>query len=100
MVRRIVWTSKADEIFTRILEYYIERNGSKTYSRKLNNEVKEIISLLSKHPFLGAKTEIEDLRVIIQGDYKIFYQVNLKEIIIHLVWDCRQNPDDLNRIAK
>ncbi len=95
MVRRIVWTNKADEIFTSILEFYIERNGSKTYCRKLNKEISEIIGLINKHPFLGTKTDIENLRVIIKGDYKIFYEVLSKELIIHLVWDCRQNPDDL-----
>ena len=100
MVRRIAWTKSADKIFTYILEFYIDRNGSKTHSRKLNNEVKEIINLLSKHPFLGAKTDFEDIRVLIQGDYKIFYQVKSMELVIHLVWDCRQNPDDLKRIIK
>ncbi|MFA4852001.1 MAG: type II toxin-antitoxin system RelE/ParE family toxin [Bacteroidales bacterium] len=100
MVRRIVWTSRADEIFTHVLKFYVERNGSKTHSRKLNKEVKEIINLLTRHPFLGAKTDFENIRVLIQGDYKIFYQVKSKELVIHLVWDCRQNPEDLKRIIK
>ena len=95
MVRRIVWTSRADEIFTHILKFYVERNGSKTYSRKLNKEVEEIINLLIKHPFLGAKTDYKEIRVIIKGDYKIFYQIKPEELIIHFVWDCRQNPDVL-----
>jgi hypothetical protein len=56
--------------------------------------------LLTKHPFLGAKTDLEDIKVLIQGDYKIFYQVKSKELVIHLVWDCRQNLDDLTRIMK
>jgi len=66
MARRIVWISRADEIFTHILKFYVERNGSKTYSRKLNKEVKEIINLLIKHPFLGTKTDFENLRVLTQ----------------------------------
>ena len=52
MVRKIVWTNRADEIFTYILEFYIERNSAKTHSRKLNKKVNEVINLLSKHPFL------------------------------------------------
>ena len=59
MVRRIVWTNRADKIFTQVLKFYIDRNGSKTYSRKLNEEINEIIGLLIKHPFLGKKTEIK-----------------------------------------
>jgi len=100
MVRRIVWTSRADVIFTHILEFYIERNGSKTFSKKLNKEVKEIINLLTQHPFLGTKTDFENIRVLIQGDYKIFYQVKSKELVIHLVWDSRQNPNNLKRVIK
>jgi hypothetical protein len=50
MVRRIIWTSRADEIFTHILEFYVERNGSKTYSIKLNQEVKKSLTCLQNIP--------------------------------------------------
>jgi plasmid stabilization system protein ParE len=100
MVRKVVWTNRADEIFTRIIEFYVEKNGSKSYSRKLNSEIKEIINLLTKHPFLGTKTDFKEIRVLIQGNYKIFYQVKSVELVIHLVWDCSQNPDDLKKIMK
>lgn len=96
MAKRIVWSGRADRIFTKILEFYIERNGSKTYSRKLNKEVLSIITMLSKQPFLGIKTDAENLRVVIKGDLKIFYQIEIDRLIIHLVWDCRQNPKSLN----
>jgi hypothetical protein len=52
MARRVVWSENAHKIFTKILEFYIERNGSKTYSRKLSNEVLDLIRLISKRPFL------------------------------------------------
>jgi hypothetical protein len=32
MAKRIVWTEKADLIFTKSIEYYIDRNKSKEYS--------------------------------------------------------------------
>ena len=96
MAKRVIWSSKADGIFTKILEYYIERNGSKTYSRKLNHEILAIIAILSKQPFLGLKTDNEKIRVFIKGDLKIFYQIEIDKLIIHLVRDCRQNPKSLN----
>ncbi|MFD2563862.1 type II toxin-antitoxin system RelE/ParE family toxin [Aquimarina rubra] len=83
MARRIIWTSKADLVFTEILEFYYNRNKSKTYSRKLNQEINSIIKLLPKYPLLGIKTDVKDIRVIIKGDYKIFYQIESSEIIIH-----------------
>lgn len=95
MAKRIIWTSRTDQIFTRILEYYIERNGSKTYSRQLNRKIQSLITILSKQPFLGVKTDYLNIRVFINSDYKIFYQVSKDLLIIHLVWDCRQNPESL-----
>ena len=93
MVKRIVWTSNADRIFKKILEYYIDRNKSKTYSRKLNNEIHSLLKILLKQPFLGLKTDDENIRVFIHDNYKIFYQADHDKLIIHFIWDCRQNPD-------
>lgn len=95
MVKRVIWTSQADRIFTQILEFYIKRNGSKTYSRKLNNEVHSLIAIIAKRPFLGIKTYSENERVFIKGDYKIFYKIESDQLIILLVWDCRQDLKDL-----
>lgn len=95
MAKRIIWTSQADLIFTKILEFYIERNGSKTFSRKLNNDIQSLIAILAKQPFLGMKTEIGNIRIFIKGNYKIFCQIDNNMLIIHLVWDCRQNPEIL-----
>jgi len=95
MAKRIIWTERADKIFTRILEFYIERNGSKIYSRKLNKEVQVLLSVISKQPHLGTKTEKERFRVLIRSNYKIFYEVDKAHIVVHLIWDCRQNPEDI-----
>ena len=73
MVKRIIWTSKAEQIYSGILKYYVRRNQSKTYSTKLNNEVKKLVLLLSKHTFLGKKTQLPKTRVLIKGNYKIFF---------------------------
>lgn len=96
MARRIVWTTIADIIFTKILEYYCNRNKSKAYSRKLNKEIHAIVSILPKYPFIGKNTDLENVRVLIKGDYKIFYKVSPKEIVVLLVWDTRQNPKDFS----
>ncbi|WP_420321249.1 type II toxin-antitoxin system RelE/ParE family toxin [Flagellimonas sp.] len=95
MVKRIVWTSRADTVFTKILEYYCQRNQSKTYSRKLNKEIHQIIKLIAKYPLLGMKTDIDSIRVLIKKQHKIFYEVKANEIVVHLVWDTRQNPKTL-----
>lgn len=98
MARRIIWTSLADRIFTGILEFYVERNGSKLYSRKLNNELQTLLKILAKQPYTGLKTDFHGIRVIIKSNFKIFYEVRKDELVVHLVWDCRQNPELLRNI--
>lgn len=95
MVKRIIWTSKADQIYSDILKFYVQRNDSKIYSKKLNNEVKKLLLLLANHPFLGKKTGVTNTRVLIKGNYKIFYRINAEELVILLFWDSRQNPEKL-----
>ena len=44
---------------------------------------------------MGIKTEIESVRGLIVEDYILFYEFNNERIIVHSLWDCKQNPDDL-----
>lgn len=96
MVKKVIWTNNADRIFTKILEFYIERNGTKTYSQKLNFEIQTIIAILTKEPFLGKKTDIKGIRTLTINQFKIFYQIDNELLIIHQVWDMRQNPESLD----
>jgi plasmid stabilization system protein ParE len=96
MAKRIIWTNRADRTFSKILEFYIERNGSNTYSRKLDKEIQSLLSVLSKQPLLGFKTEKDNYRILIRSCFKIVYEIDDNQLIIHLVWDCRQNPKELN----
>lgn len=89
MARRVVWSKNGHRIFTKILEFYIERNGSKTYSRKLSHEVLDLICLISKRPFIGIRTNQEGIRLLIKGSFKIFYQIEPDLVIILFVWDSR-----------
>ena len=100
MAKRLIWTSRADSIFSSILEYYISKTGSKTYSRKLNQEIAGITRLIQKQPYIGHPSEYESIRYLIHNNYKIFYEVTEYETVIHLVWDSRQSPDNLSLFFK
>ncbi len=93
MARTIRWTSRADRIFTEILEFYYRRSKSKSYSRKLNREIDEVLELIKIYPFLGMSSNVPDTRVFISGHFKIFYEVKPDEIVVQLVWDTRQEPE-------
>ena len=93
--RKIVWSPNAEIDLLKILEYFYILNGSKTYSVKLNSKIRRAVRLLSNHPFLGLQSDVENVRALVEGDYAIFYQVDIETIRITAIWDCRQNPDNL-----
>ena len=92
---KIIWSHRSKIKLSEILEFYAERNKSKTYSQKLYRRLSKEIKLLIKQPDLGIKTDLDNVRGLIVGDYLIFYETTVDSIIIHTLWDCRQNPDDL-----
>ena len=96
--RKIVWSPTAKDKLFSILEYYTLRNKSKTYSIKLYKRLVKEINLLLKHPELGIKTEDESVRGLIVGTFIIFYESTKDMIIIHALWDSRQNPT--NKLIK
>ena len=93
--RKIIWSSKAKIKHLEILEFYYQRNQSKTYSQKIYNEIRNSVRLLTKQPRLGLKTDDPTVRALIVGDFIIFYEYTDSEIIVHTIWDCHQNPDGI-----
>jgi len=91
--RKIVWSNRAMERLYNILEFYIARNKSKEYSKKLYKLINKEIKLLIKYPELGLKTSEELVRGLIIQDYIIYYEIGEDKIIIHTIWDSRQNPE-------
>jgi len=50
MAKQIIWSLRAQNDRKEILGYWIERNKSNTYSKKLNFLFKEAVKLVAKHP--------------------------------------------------
>lgn len=93
--RKIIWSHRAQIRLFQILEFYAQRNQSKIYSLKLNIAIKKQLSQIQRQPEIGIKSEIESVRGLIFDNFIIFYEVLSNQIIIHSIWDCRQNPEDL-----
>ena len=91
--RKIIWSRRATIKLYSILEFYILRNKSKTYSTKLYTKINKEVKLLQNNPELGIKTTEESIRGLIVESYIVYYQVTGNEIVIHSIWDSRQNPD-------
>lgn len=96
MVRKkIIWSDNAWGELSQTLTYFNDRNGNSRYSQKLFKEIQKLLVIISKHPFLGKTTDIEDVRVVIFKDYQLFFKISDNRIIILTFWDSRSNPDDL-----
>ena len=93
--RKIIWSHRAKIKRLEILEFFIERNKSKTYSKKLNSKINKSVKLLVKYPEMGINTDIENIRGLIIDHIVLFYEFDSRNLIIQYIWDSRQNPDDL-----
>ena len=96
--RKIVWSNRAKIRLFAILDFYIVRNNSKTYSIKLQKLISKEVNLLLKQPDLGLKTSEDTTRGLIIENYIVYCEITDDKIIIHTIWDSRQNPD--NKIIK
>ncbi|MCU7616396.1 type II toxin-antitoxin system RelE/ParE family toxin [Chryseobacterium sp. PBS4-4] len=88
--RKIIWTTKANFERKEILEFWINRNKSSRFSKKLNVLFLEALKQICIYPNIGRKTSDQNTRVIIVRDYLIFYEFTDHEIIIQSVWDGRR----------
>jgi hypothetical protein len=93
--RKIIWSHKANIKLFSILDYYTQRNKSTLYSRKLYKKFKAKLTLLLSQPEIGIITDFEKVRGLIVDNFILFYELTPEFIIVHSLWDCRQNPDDL-----
>jgi len=91
--RKIVWSSRAIKRLYAILDFYIDRNKSKTYSAKLHRLLNKEAKLLLKYPEIGLKTTKPSVRGLIIDFFIIYYEITEDKIIIHTIRGCRQDPD-------
>ncbi|MGK6351618.1 type II toxin-antitoxin system RelE/ParE family toxin [Parapedobacter sp. DT-150] len=93
--KKIVWSHKARIKLFEIMEFYAKRNQSTAYSTKLYKLFTKNTRLLLKHPKLGIKTSVEEVRGLIISDYILFYEFIDDTLVIHTLWPCKQNLEDL-----
>jgi len=91
---KIEWSIEAKLDLIDILNFYILRNKSATYSKKLNSKIQDSVKLISKHPLIGVQSDIDSVRALITGDYQIIYEILDNSILISMIWDCRRDPED------
>jgi plasmid stabilization system protein ParE len=96
--RNVIWTRTADIQFVGILGYWVEKNKSTAYSKKLMKLVSERTKKIAENPFIHKSTDFTSVRVASLGNFSIYYKIYNEEIIITAFWDNRQDPKKLLKI--
>lgn len=98
--RNVIWTKTADIQFVGILEYWVKRNKSTTYSKKLVGMVTARTKQIATSPLIYKATDFNDLRVASLDNFSIYYKITETSILISAFWDNRQDPKKLLEILK
>ena len=82
--RKIIWSQRATIKLFGILDFYANRNRSKTYSSKLYKRFIKELGQLHKHPHLGKATDIDSIRGLIVDRIHFVLRNNRRQ-------DCRSH---------
>jgi plasmid stabilization system protein ParE len=96
----IEWTDKAKRHLKDIFDFYVETAGRKI-ATEMATDIKVATKPLTKFPQMAAiEPFLSDLpekfrSLVVRGHYKVIYYADSDTVHILAVWDCRQNPDNL-----
>lgn len=93
--RNVIWTKTADVQFVGVLQYWLEKNKSNSYPKKLISLVTDRTKQIAETPYIYKSTDFKDIRVASLGNFSIYYKVTKDSIIILAFWDNRQDPKKL-----
>lgn len=99
---KIFWTETAINQLKDIFDYYNE-NASIKIARKVTKKIIERTIQLEKNPNSRQtepllKKRKSNYRYLVEGNYKIIYWIEKNFIKIATVFDCRQNPEKMEKI--
>src|SRR5690625_2833873 len=98
--RNVVWTRTAELQFIGILDYWVKKNKSNTYSKSLITQFSKRTKQIAQTPLIYKSTNFKDIRVASLGNFSIYYKITDTQIIITAFWDNRQDPKKLLKILQ
>lgn len=93
----VIWSLRAQKSRLEILKYWVERNGTPTYSESLLEQFMNVTQSIQKNPQQGKPTNYGKIRMRTVRKYAIFYEEMDERIEILLVWDLRRDPTHLDQ---
>lgn len=94
MALEILYSPQFADSFEAILNYYDERNGNDTYSKKLFRMVHGQIRMLATFPELGRITDFPGVRILFVERYGIEYQIRDDAILVVDIYSSLTDPAD------
>lgn len=92
MAKTIVWKRKANLQILQLEAYLFENFSQKAVDKFLDQMFQKLESL-SKFPERGQQTRFKTIRRLRINRYtSLFYRIQGTYIVIHFVWDNRQDP--------
>ncbi len=101
---KVLWSDTSLVQLQEIFDYYSIK-ASHSVARKIVKGIIKKSILLESNPLIGVKEPLLldrpfEYRFIVENNYKIIYRFNDNIARIVSVFDCRQNPQKLERIEK
>jgi plasmid stabilization system protein ParE len=99
MAGKIIWTPQAQADRRQILAYWLERNKSPEYSRRLQAMIvlgtRNLLALVQAGlGWTGHPTSNPNVRYVFVRDYKLFFEYYHADLYILRIWDGRRNPEN------
>jgi toxin ParE1/3/4 len=98
-INEVIVSLFAEDDLNEIIEYYFSL--SQNYVEKIISEFEENVMSLRSHPKSGRivpeleKQGILQYRELIQGYYRIIYEISDDKVIVHTIIDGRRNFEDI-----
>ena len=98
-ISEVIVSRFAEDDLNEIAEYYFSL--SPNYVEKVINDFEENVMALKNHPKSGRvvpeleKQGITQYRQLIQGNYRIIYEIFDDKVIVHTVIDSRRNIEEI-----
>ncbi len=95
MAQQIIWTKKAKKELVNILQYWMSRNKSNTFSIKLNLLIENQLITIAENPEICRATDIPNVHVKVIYKYLIYYEVVNDSIFVLTIRHGSRNPKTL-----
>lgn len=82
MALQIEWSKKAILHLDEVLDYWEERNGSRSYSITLFNAIQEALSVLARYPESGQQTENKFIQKKNVKEYYLYYSFDATHLTV------------------